>query len=595
MNNSPKSKINLPLLLMTFGLAATTACNNPKTGNAGNDMSDLIRLNQVGYYPDGEKIAVLSGESSNDIFTVRNYDNGKVVYKGQLSASRKSPFSDKTTRIADFSNLNEDGKFYIEIEGAGNSYPFEIRNKVLEETAKAALKGFYYQRMSMPLEEEYAGKWKRPAAHLDEEVLIHASAVSKGRAEGSVISSPKGWYDAGDYNKYIVNSGFTLGVLLSLMEDFPEYAKSMNTNIPESRNNVPDLLDEINWNLEWMLTMQDPEDGGVYHKLTTPSFEGFIKPEDCKKTRYVVQKSVTAALDFAASMAQASRIYKAYENDFPGLSDKCLKAAISAFEWAKKHPDTFYNQTENNKKFKPEITTGGYGDDNASDEFFWASTELYIATGSKEYLEFAKSKLPKEYESPTWGNVTGLAYMSWIRNKDVFSADKDITDKLINDMKKYADEATKGTDTSYYYSPCGRKAEDYIWGSNSDTAANLGMTLLFLYNETGEKEYKTNAMRVADYILGRNATGYCFITGEGTKSPMHLHHRLSASDNIEDPLPGLMAGGPNRQKQDGCKYPSDYPDESYVDIEPSYASNEMAINWQALATYLFAGVEGANL
>ena len=107
-----------------------------------------------------------------------------------------------------------------------------------------------------------------------------------------------------------------------------------------------------------MLTMQDPEDGGVYHKLTTPSFEGFIKPEDCKKTRYVVQKSVTAALDFAASMAQASRIYKAYENDFPGLSDKCLKAAISAFEWAKKHPDTFYNQTENNKKFKPEITTG---------------------------------------------------------------------------------------------------------------------------------------------------------------------------------------------------------------------------------------------
>ena len=143
MNNSPKSKINLPLLLMTFGLAATTACNNPKTGNAGNDMSDLIRLNQVGYYPDGEKIAVLSGESSNDIFTVRNYDNGKVVYKGQLSASRKSPFSDKTTRIADFSNLNEDGKFYIEIEGAGNSYPFEIRNKILEETAKAALKGFY--------------------------------------------------------------------------------------------------------------------------------------------------------------------------------------------------------------------------------------------------------------------------------------------------------------------------------------------------------------------------------------------------------------------------------------------------------------------
>lgn len=579
------------MLMSTIGLFAATACSHP----TDEKETDSIRLNQVGYYPDGEKIAVVGVDSEAKRFFVRDLSSEKVVFEGDLSAPRKSPFSDKTTRVADFSELKDEGRYCLEVEGVGLSYPFVVKKQVLEETATAALKGFYYQRMSMPLEEKYAGEWSRPTAHADERVLIHASAVSEGRPEGFVISSPKGWYDAGDYNKYIVNSGFTLGVLFSLLEDFPSYAKAMRTNIPESDNEVPDLLDEVYWNLEWMLTMQDPADGGVYHKLTTPSFEGFIKPADCKKPRYVVQKSVTAALDFAAVMAQASRLYKDYPSVFPGISDRCLKAAVAAFDWAVAHPEAYYRQNENNKRFKPEITTGEYGDGNAADEFFWASTELFAATGDVKYLDQAKRYLPEKYSSPTWGNVAGLGYMSWIRNRAVFSNEQATTDRLLEEMTRFADEAIKGTEDSYYYAPCCRQAEDFIWGSNSDKASNLGMTLLFLYKEKGDVKYWQNAARVADYILGRNATGYCFITGQGTKSPMHLHHRLSASDGIEAPVPGLMAGGPNRGKQDGCAYPSDSPDETYVDLEASYASNEMAINWQALATYLFAGIDSRSL
>lgn len=131
--------------------------------------------------------------------------------------------------------------------------------------------------------------------------MVHPSAASTKRPAGTIISSPKGWYDAGDYNKYIVNSGFTLGLILQSYQLHQDRFNALNLQIPESDNNIPDILDEMMYNLEWMLTMQDPTDGGVYHKLTTPNFEGFVMPEDCKQQRYVVQKTTTTALDFAAT------------------------------------------------------------------------------------------------------------------------------------------------------------------------------------------------------------------------------------------------------------------------------------------------------
>jgi endoglucanase len=97
----------------------------------------------------------------------------------------------------------------------------------------------------MTLQKEWAGKWARPAGHSDQVILIHESAATTNRPAGSKISSPGGWYDAGDYNKYIVNSGITMATLLSAYEDFPGYFDSLTTHIPESGNALPDIIDEI--------------------------------------------------------------------------------------------------------------------------------------------------------------------------------------------------------------------------------------------------------------------------------------------------------------------------------------------------------------
>ncbi|HCD52991.1 MAG TPA: cellulase, partial [Balneolaceae bacterium] len=124
-------------------------------------------------------------------------------------------------------------------------------------------------------------------------VMVHAAAATGSRPEGTIISSPKGWYDAGDYNKYVVNSGISTYTLLFAYEQFPEFFKNQDLNIPESKNDLPDILDEALWNLEWLLTMQD-EDGGVYHKLTTANFEGMVMPHEATNQRYVVMKNTGA-------------------------------------------------------------------------------------------------------------------------------------------------------------------------------------------------------------------------------------------------------------------------------------------------------------
>jgi endoglucanase len=221
-------------------------------------VSAEIRLNQLGFYTNAPKIAILVSDSSVNKFYITSTNLRDTVFAGSLSEEKQSKYSSLKTRIADFSSVTAKGSFFVVVPGIGHSYVFEINDNVNREPAISTLKGYFYQRVSMPLDEKFAGKWHRSAGHPDTAVYIHPSAAGNKRPAGTVISTPGGWYDAGDYNKYIVNSGITMGTLLSAYEDFPDYFKRLNTNIPESGNGVPDILNEAIYNLRWMLTMQDP-------------------------------------------------------------------------------------------------------------------------------------------------------------------------------------------------------------------------------------------------------------------------------------------------------------------------------------------------
>ena len=573
-------------LILTFLL-----CNSVISLLLAQDATSVIRLNQIGFYPHAPKAAVITDVNAND-FVIKSVPQGKEVFKSKVSAPQKSNFSSKITKIADFSAFTNPGIYELTLPGTGNSFTFEIKPKVFNNLTRALIKGFYFQRMSIPLLSKYAGKWSRGEGHPDTLVLVHPAAATAIRPAEYIISCPKGWYDAGDYNKYIVNSGITMGTLLSLYEDFPTYFDTLKINIPESGNGAPDLLNEIVWNLRWMLTMQDPDDGGVYNKVTNADFDGFIMPSEATTPRYVVPKGTAATLDFAAVMAQSGRIFKKFKHIFPGLSDSCMKSAALAWYWAVKNPNLAYDQNLMNKEFKPIIKTGGYGDTDFRDEFIWAASELYVSTGSDKYYNaypmFPDTLMPL----PSWDNVKLLGYYTLARfEKSLTNQAKKDFPLLKQRILKTADIMVSGIKNSSYATVMGESSADFVWGSNS-VATNEGILLIQAYRLTNNRSYIDYALTNLDYVLGRNATGYSFITGYGHKTPMFPHHRLSDADGIADPIPGLIVGGPNPGQQDGCKtYPSRIPDESYTDAVCSYASNEVAINWNAPAAYLSGALE----
>ncbi|MBC7388726.1 MAG: glycoside hydrolase family 9 protein [Opitutaceae bacterium] len=595
------------------------------------NVLERIKLNQVGFYPKGEKIAIIEGATaSNNFYLLSNDQIPDTVFRGKLSAKAVWDYSNENVRKADFSSFTEKGEYVLFVPEIGKSYTFKIDGNVNDLSAKAALKAFYYQRASIDIPVNFGGKWARKGGHPDNGVIIHNSAQTilkkdslqkfkdgtakkinppqkiisgkykpaEPRKAGDLIPSPGGWYDAGDYNKYIVNSGISMYTLLSIVEDFPFHTDTLKLNIPESGNNVPDLLDEILWNLRWMLTMQDPYDGGVYHKLTNPVFDGSVMPQFATKPRYVVKKTTSAAYDFAAVTAQASRILTKHRRTLPGLADSCLRASIAAYNWAKKNPEAAYIQSEMSD---PGISTGAYDDFNFRDEKLWASVELFVTTGKMEFYENSglELALSSPFRLPDWQNVATLGLYTLSKNAGKLKGDAKYEDIPLEGVKKqilkYANRLREHKKSSAYGIAMGTETSDFVWGSNA-VCANQGMLLIQAFLLTDDKSYLETANANLDYILGRNGTGYSFETGFGSKSARNPHQRLSEADGVEEPIPGFMVGGPNPGQEDkgSCAakpYPSSLPALSYIDHKCSYASNEIAINWQAAFAYLINGVE----
>ena len=577
-------------------LSSCTHYTNPDNGP--------IRLNQLGFAPEQEKTATitLSDErlAVSEVFVLT--ENGDTIpLSSHLSPVILNPISGKPCQLVDFSELREPGVYTLSIvrNNEITSSRFTIEPRPYKELTRAALRAFYHQRASMATEEPYAEGYARPAGHPDDHVLVHASAATDLRPEGTVISCPGGWYDAGDYNKYIVNSGYTMGVWLMAYEMNKAYFDTLSLNIPPSlrggtEGRLPDMLAEAMYNIRWMMTMQDL-DGGVYHKLTTPNFEKFIRPDQCKQQRYVVMKTTAAALDFAATMALAARIYAPYKNTLGRFCVEAEEAALCAYGWALEHPDVYYDQPKMHEEFQPTINTGAYDDFDVRDEFLWAATELYLLTGDDFYKSEIinhKSQIGSVYTPAVWGNVAELAYLELLMHNDQLQI---TNDQLLAHLESYLNEATT---VSVYKSPYGNRESDFFWGCNSEGCCWRGIECLYAYRLTGDNRYMVNAQRCLNYILGQNATGFCYVTGFGAHPTSHPHHRLSYS-HPKGTLPGFLAGGPNPDKQDaatdGVKYPKNVPaDESYLDYQPSYASNEVTINWNVTLFALSAGLDALS-
>jgi endoglucanase len=543
-------------------------------------LSYDIRLNQVGFLPNSIKNAAVVN-SQADSFKIMTSNLDSIVFRGQFLPASFYSSSGEDVKIADFTMLKTSGNYVVVVDDLGKSVSFPINENAFMDLSKSTIKSYYYNRASTPILEEYAGVFARTEGHPDTAVVVLPSAASAERPAGTVISTPGGWYDAGDYNKYIVSSGISVFTLLSAYETYPEYYDSLNTNIPESSNNIPDILDEALWNIKWMMTMQDA-DGGVYNKTTEANFSGFVMPSQVTSTRYVVAKSTAATLDFAAIMAMTARIYKKYDAE---LADSAINMAVKAWQWAKKNPNIAFNNPSASGGY-PAVNTGGYGDSSFDDEFSWCASELYVTTKDSNY--YNEIDFDQYYEMPGWPTVRTLGLLSLIVNKDSLTSVANIDlikSKFIN--------LVSGTKDNLIASPYRIPGDFYYWAGNN-AFANWGMLFMQAFRLTGNVSYYNAGISTLDYLLGKNATTYCFVTGQGTKSPMHIHHRISGSDGVEEPVPGLLvcgADGADVSDCGGSQYPSTFPAKSYLDSQCSYSTNEIAIGINAPLVFLAGAIQ----
>lgn len=544
-----------------------------------------IKVDQVGYPSHSAKLAMVVSQTLAKDFTVRRAGNDSVAFHGRLGEPVRDADSGDLIQEADFSKLEKPGKYYVDVPGAGRSWNFSIGPDVYARAFYLAMRSYYGQRCgtAVDLGPEFPG-YRHAACH--QEGAYHASSGKTGPHV-----SAKGWHDAGDYGRYVVNSGIATGTLLWTWEMFGDRLQRAKLNIPESGNGTPDILNEVRWNLDWMLSMQD-EDGGVWHKQTSEHFCDFIMPEKDTLISYVVGtgaepfKSSCATGDFAAVMAIAARVYKPFDAAY---AEKCLRGARQAWKWLEQHPDVIFRNPAG-------VSTGEYGDGDCADEHLWAAAELWRSTGEPDFEKYfldhygAFRKTVKPNGPPGWGDVAPLALWTYAlghgKNADAAAA---ITHDAVSAAQQIVERAVRHP---YRIS---LTAADYVWGSNG-VAANYSMQLLVANALRPDPRFVEAALGNLHYLLGRNTFSLSWVTQLGENPYHHPHHRPSAALGLGEPWPGLLSGGPNSGRQDAAmqKLPKGPPAKMYLDEQASYASNEVAINWNAPLVFVLAGALAGN-
>ncbi len=551
-----------------------------------------VKVSSIGYLPSRVKRASITAAATS--FTVKHDADGSVAYTGTASAAKTDPDTSQSIAIADFTQLGETGKFYVDVPGVGRSVTFPVGNDVYRDAFVATMLGFYGWRCNTAVSFTFNGQtYAHDACHMDDAHLDYIGTAG-GKRDGS-----KGWHDAGDYGKYIVNAGITLGSLLAAWEEYSSVISTYGWPIPETGGALPDYLDEVRWELEWVLKMQySASDGRVSHKLTSLTFDAphadggtdidyWVMPEKDLQTRYFVPWGSAATADFVAVLAKAARIYKTYDSAF---ADQCLAAAKVSYAYLQAN-------TANQTVTDP-TSTGAYTTTD-SDDRLWAAAEMWETAGDAAALTDFETRAAKFNTGTStyvdadfdWSNVKNLGMYIYLQSQRTGRNATTVT-AIQKALTAAADTLVTNRNNSGYGRALSGKAGQYYWGSNGAVARTC--MLLQVANRLSPKaDYLDTCVDQISWLFGRNYYDRSQVTGLGINPPMHPHHRPSQSDGIDTPWPGLLVGGGNNtstQAPNGNKNGAT----NWTDDVNDYELNEVAINWNAPLTYALASFLDAD-
>ncbi|KAA5805509.1 glycosyl hydrolase [Alkalicaulis satelles] len=575
------------------------------------DAPAPLRLSQIGFEAGGHKRAILVSDAATPLSWQIVDASGAVLADGETMPFGADESSGQSVHQIDFSGALEAGEGYRLIVNAYESRSFAVTERPWQDLARDALNLFHQNRAGIAIEERHVERpdLARPAAHENEVLTCFSGEDTAGNHWAGCDHSldvTGGWYDAGDHGKYVVNSGITVWTLLDAYTRFGAAYGDGTLPIAEAGNGVNDLLDEIRWNLDFMLAMQIPEgvtmdlpvgpltsredlvftptdvSGMAHHKAHNEVWTPLpYAPHTDDVPRYLYPPSTAATLNLAASAAIGARAWADVDADY---ASRALNAAIRAYDAALANPDIYTPGTFDGG--------GGYGDNDVSDEFYWAAAELYAATGEQRYLDDLRASphflgAPGVEGSPTgsiaWPSVGALGTITLATVETGLSEAERETARA--NLVTAADAYIAVRDSEGYAIPFG--PGDYVWGSTSNLL-NRAVILSLAHEITGEARYREAVVDAMDYILGRNALDQSYVSGYGARPMRNPHHRFwahAADPAFPKPPAGILSGGPNNQNMSDpiaqTMRGTCAPQACWADHIDSYAMNEVAINWNA--------------
>ncbi len=578
------------------------------------DTGPRVRVNQVGYLPKGPKGATLVTDSTTPLRWQLRSAGGRVVRAGVTRPQGVDPSVALNVHSIDFSSFSRVGNGYTLVVDEQTSHPFDIALDLYEPLRRDTKTFFYTNRSGTDIRDDLAPGYGREAGHVgvapnqgdtavpcqdlsdDSQRLLTAQGDEPWTCSGTHDVSG-GWYDAGDHGKYVVNAGISVAQLMQ------EYERSLTADaaddgalddgtlrIPEAGNAVPDLLDEVRWELEWMLKMQVPAGeqyaGLAYHKVADVDWTGIpLAPADDPQRRVLYRPSTAAGLNLAAAAAQGARVFAPYD---PAFAAELLEAARTAYSAAGATPDLYAPAPDG--ELDPNPGSGPYNDRDVSDEHYWAAAELFLTTGEAGYRDQVLAS-PHHTRQVfvaggfNWGEVAALARL------DLATVDSSLPDRrrvrrsVVGAADRYlADQAAQP-----FGQPYAPVDGTYVWGSNSQILNNL-QVIGTAYDITGKTRYADAVLTGVDYLFGRNALNISYVTGYGDVYAQNQHSRMYAHQvdpSLPNPPAGTVAGGPNSTAAatgDPIAAPifQNCPAQfCYIDDIGSWSTNEITINWNA--------------
>lgn len=538
-----------------------------------NNGNNIVSVNQLGYLPNAEKYFITNNKS--DHFELVSKVSNETVFKGSIELlADKDISTGMRTYKGIFTDFNIPGNYYIKLENGLSSHPFSISDNVFDEALSKVMHSYYLQRCGMDLDKKYAGKFAHKACHILD-AQYHPSCNKEG-----IKDVDGGWHDAGDYGKYSHNTAVTLHLMLLGYQLFPDRYASDETNINESGNGIPDFLDEVRFQLDWLLKMQDEESGAVHYMINTQNYT-WTMPQRDSAIRYIYGVASVSTGGFAAITAMASRIYESYDKDF---SEKLLDASKFAWRFLERNP----NLVPKGGYLRPKDTnTGGYAgwpDGNDDDERLWAAVELFITTGDDHFHKVFDTDIKNVSDFDdnfSWGTVYVNAKMSYMLSDKKFM-DTSIQKKISQLFIKRCDLIIEDINKDGFHSAL--KPNEYVWGATGDLLSR-GVYLIVANILTGNEKYYNAALCQLNHTLGLNGNNISFVGKVGANSVQKIHHAQLATDGVHDIFPGLLSGGPNKNIEDpfakSILDKNTPPALCFVDNVESYSTNECCIFYSA--------------